>query len=152
MTEKIPLRACATLGTGSACFSQRGPDVLVEADFCVAALGNGPRGFHVHESGDTTLGCASMGAHYDPHEHGRHGGPASSVRHAGDLGNVISVAGCVKEVKMMPNVQLSDVVGRGLVVHAHEDDLGAGAGAAEEESKKTGNAGARLACGRIEPA
>lgn len=152
MTQKIPLRACATLGTGSACFSQRGPDVLVEADFCVTALGDGPRGFHVHESGDTTLGCASMGAHYDPHEHGRHGGPASSVRHAGDLGNVASVGGCVNEVKIMPNVQLSDVVGRGLVVHAREDDLGSGAGAARDESLRTGNAGARVACGRIEPA
>ena len=125
---------------------------MVDADFCVAALGDGLRGFHVHESGDTTLGCASMGAHYDPHDHGRHGGPGDAVRHVGDLGNVTSVAGCVRETKVMAGVDLENVLGRGVVVHAHEDDLGAGAGDARAESLRTGNAGARVACGRIEPA
>ena len=38
------------------------------------------------------------------------------------------------------------VVGRGIVIHADRDDLGQGGDA---ESKKTGNAGDRLACGVI---
>ena len=38
------------------------------------------------------------------------------------------------------------VVGRGMVIHKDEDDLGKGGDA---ESKKTGNAGDRLACGII---
>ena len=42
-----------------------------------------------------------------------------------------------------------DVAGRAVVVHAGEDDLGQGVGDAAAESVKTGNAGARVACGII---
>ena len=42
-----------------------------------------------------------------------------------------------------------DVAGRAVVVHAGEDDLGRGVGDKAESSKKTGNAGARVACGLI---
>ncbi|RCN36284.1 copper/zinc superoxide dismutase [Ancylostoma caninum] len=39
------------------------------------------------------------------------------------------------------------IVGRTVVIHADPDDLGRG----DSESKKTGNAGMRVACGIIEP-
>lgn len=40
----------------------------------------------------------------------------------------------------------SSVIGRSFVLHANADDLGMGSNA---ESSKTGNAGARIACGNI---
>ena len=68
----------------------------------------------------------------------------SSVGHAGDLGNVIADEhGEVKFHILAKRFQLRNVLGRGFVLHAGEDDLGLGGDA---ESLITGNAGARLAC------
>lgn len=44
---------------------------------------------------------------------------------------------------------MTSVVGRSVVVHENEDDLGRGVGDKKEESLKTGNAGGRLACSVI---
>ena len=41
----------------------------------------------------------------------------------------------------------NNIIGRSIVVHADEDDLGLGGVA---DSKTTGNAGARVACCKIE--
>ena len=43
----------------------------------------------------------------------------------------------------------NSIIGRSMVCHAGTDDLGEGEGEKAAESKKTGNAGARLACGTI---
>ncbi|BCR89439.1 superoxide dismutase SOD1 [Aspergillus chevalieri] len=110
---------------------------------------NAQRAFHVHQFGDNTNGCTSAGPHFNPH--GKpHGAPEDTERHVGDLGNFQTNAegNAVgsKEDKFVKLFGAESVLGRTLVVHAGTDDLGRGG---NEESKKTGNAGARPACGVI---
>lgn len=83
--------------------------------------------------------------------HGKtHGAPEDSDRHVGDLGNFQTNAegNAVgsKEDKFVKLFGTESVLGRTLVVHSGTDDLGRGG---NEESKKTGNAGTRPACGVI---
>ncbi|CAF1014940.1 unnamed protein product [Adineta steineri] len=107
------------------------------------------RGFHIHEFGDTTNGCTSAGAHYNP-DNNDHAGPQDVLRHIGDLGNIVGGSGNVAKFNFKDSViKLTgphSIVGRSVVVHEKEDDLGQGGNA---ESKKTGNAGGRMACGVI---
>ncbi|ESZ93677.1 Cu,Zn superoxide dismutase SOD1 [Sclerotinia borealis F-4128] len=110
---------------------------------------NAERGMHVHQFGDNTNGCTSAGPHFNPHGQ-THGAPSDEVRHVGDLGNFKTDAqgnatGSVEDSQIKLIGPLS-VIGRTVVVHSGTDDLGKGAG---EESKKTGNAGTRPACGVI---
>nr|QKY65180.1 ribosomal protein L32 [Passiflora contracta] len=112
----------------------------------VTGLTPGPHGFHLHEYGDTTNGCISTGAHFNPNDL-THGAPEDEVRHAGDLGNIVANADGVAEATIVDNqIPLSGpntVIGRAFVVHELEDDLGKGG---HELSLTTGNAGGRLAC------
>jgi len=111
---------------------------------------NTVHGFHVHECGDMTLKCDSMCAHFNPYGT-VHGGADSKVRHVGDLGNLVSNGRGVavmrrfdRLIKVKPGAL--SIVGRGLVIHEDEDDLGLGG---DEESLNTGNAGKRIACAVI---
>jgi len=123
-----------------------GVQVKIE-NVCVAGMSDGKHGFHIHESGDMSNGCKSMGGHYDPHGMHRHGGPQGSRRHGGDLGNVVSRHGCLDNVTLYaPGVTLNEIRGRGIVLHEREDDHGRGG---TVESQTTGSAGARISCGRI---
>ena len=107
------------------------------------------RGFHIHASGDLRDGCASTLGHYNPLGKD-HGAPADRTRHVGDLGNVqTDAAGNANGTITDRWVQLYgkfSVIGRAVVLHAGTDDLGKTASA---DSKKTGNAGGRAACGVI---
>ena len=73
------------------------------------------------------------------------------TRHVGDLGNILSNSEeGIAEIDFDDSfISLSgenSIIGRCVVVHEGEDDLGKGK---DEESKKTGNAGKRVACGVI---
>ncbi|KAE9616711.1 Superoxide dismutase [Cu-Zn] [Lupinus albus] len=115
----------------------------------ISGLAPGLHGFHLHEYGDTTNGCISTGPHFNPSKL-THGAPEDEVRHAGDLGNIVANADGVAEATIVDNqIPLTgpnSVVGRALVVHELEDDLGKGG---HELSLSTGNAGGRLACGVV---
>ncbi|KZZ90063.1 Cu,Zn superoxide dismutase SOD1 [Ascosphaera apis ARSEF 7405] len=110
---------------------------------------NAERGFHIHQFGDNTNGCTSAGPHFNPFSK-THGAPTDEVRHVGDLGNIKTDAqgnavGSTTD-KLVQLIGPESVLGRTVVVHAGTDDLGKGD---NEESKKTGNAGPRPACGVI---
>lgn len=111
----------------------------------IRGMAPGLHGFHVHQYGDLREGCASTCSHYNPTNE-VHGSAVSAVRHAGDLGNIEANALGVSESIVRVRVPLMDIMGRAIVIHADEDDLGL---CATEESRSTGTAGARIACGVI---
>ncbi|KAL6733515.1 hypothetical protein Aduo_004158 [Ancylostoma duodenale] len=128
-----------------------------ESDPCriqgeIKGLTPGLHGFHVHQYGDLTNGCTSTGSHFNPFNK-THGGPRDENRHNGDLGSIEAGPDGVARFNITdPMVKLhgkNSVIGRAVVVHANVDDLGKGKGSRRKESLKTGNAGARLACGVI---
>jgi Cu-Zn family superoxide dismutase len=113
----------------------------------ITGLEPGEHGFHIHEFGDLTDGCESAGGHYNPDDVD-HGDIDNG--HVGDLGNVTAdtdgIADFTLIAKRVDLIGERSVVGRAIVIHSDEDDLGKGGDA---ESLKTGNAGDRLACGVI---
>lgn len=122
----------------------------LKIDYEINGLSDGKHGFHIHEYGDLTDGCKSACAHFNPFGK-THGGIDSSERHAGDLGNVFSKNRKAKGTIIDKMLSLdfnkkTCIVGRMIIIHKDEDDLGLGG---NEESLKTGNAGERLACGVI---
>ena len=106
--------------------------------------GAGSKGFHIHEKGDCSDPKAmSAGGHYNP-GNAMHGEPGSG--HAGDLGNLVfddrgraAINMKISGVSVNPRASNS-IVGRGLVVHAAQDDM---------KTDPAGNAGERVACGVI---
>lgn len=118
----------------------------------VHGLTPGKHGFHVHQFGDVfTKGCDSTGPHFNPRMVA-HGAPNDKpdMRHVGDLGNIVADANGFARIDLVdPVVSLGrqdSILGRAFVVHAAEDDLGR---VDNEGSTKTGNAGARVACGIV---
>ncbi|CAK8680273.1 unnamed protein product [Clavelina lepadiformis] len=138
-------------GSGTINFTQAGDGEPVKITGTLTNLSAGKHGFHIHEFGDHTNGCTSTGGHFNP-EKVDHGAPTDppTKRHYGDLGNVMADESGKAEVNVTDNLVTltgpNSVIGRAVVVHADEDDLGQGG---FSDSKTTGHAGGRLACGVI---
>ncbi len=128
--------------SGSVTFEQTAHGVRVVAD--VNGLTPGKHGFHVHQKGDlSAANLTSTGGHFNPTGHD-HAGPSDQMRHIGDLGNLVADASGQAHADFVdPKLSLAgehSIIGRGVIVHAGEDDL---------MSQPTGNAGGRVAGGVI---
>uniref|UniRef100_A0A914XQC6 Superoxide dismutase [Cu-Zn] n=1 Tax=Plectus sambesii TaxID=2011161 RepID=A0A914XQC6_9BILA len=130
-------------------FTQQASGGAVQIRGRLAGLPQGERGFHVHDKGDLGNMCNNAGDHFNPDKHD-HAAPTDTARHVGDLGNINVGADGVVNIDLSDSViQLNgrnSIIGRAIVVHEKRDDLGKGA---TDVSKKTGDAGARIACGVI---
>lgn len=127
---------------GRVTFTQADSGIAIVAD--IEGLAPGQHGFHVHRFGDCTApDGTSAGGHFNP-DGMPHGAPTDAERHVGDLGNVTADdSGMAHYERTDDVIALSgdhSIIGRGLIVHAGEDDL---------VSQPTGNAGPRVACGVI---
>ena len=108
-------------------------------------LSSGRHGFHIHQEGALGNGCKDAGGHFNPGSN-NHGDPSDTVRHVGDLGNIEAVEGVARVEVLDGLAQLGgpdSVLGRAIVIHAGEDDLGLGG---DQGSLRTGNAGPRIGC------
>lgn len=131
--------------------SERGRGLIVTLDFS-GFQPSRTHAIHIHEYGDTTEGCKSLGGHWNPKNatHGSYLHP-EQPRHVGDLINniIIDQQGEFHYRYYDPYLRLrgkNSIYGRSVVVHEGEDDLGQGK---NKESKKSGSAGSRMLCGII---
>jgi Cu-Zn family superoxide dismutase len=131
---------------GTVTFQQQGDKVKVEAKL-TGLPPNSEHGFHAHEKGDCSSGDGmSTGGHFNPS--GKPHGPQDADHHAGDMPGIkADASGNASASFTLSGVTIgsgtSDLVGRGLILHAGPDDY---------KTQPTGNSGARIACGVIKPA
>ena len=129
--------------TGVVTFEQQRDYVMVVAKVS-GLVPNQEHGFHVHEKGDCSSGDGmSAGGHFNPLGH-QHGG-AAGTGHAGDMPNLKADSNGEARVSFQfigatIGSGVTDIVGRGLIVHAKPDDY---------RTQPTGDAGGRLACAVI---
>ena len=128
--------------SGTVRFYQTRTGVLTAAEVSGLPAGTEPcgekvLGFHIHSgeecAGDAADPFAAALGHYDPD-----GCP--HPEHAGDLPPLISNHGYAFAVFLTDRFSVRDMVGRTVIIHSAPDDF---------TSQPSGNAGAKIACGRI---
>ncbi|AVL94611.1 Cu-Zn superoxide dismutase [Moumouvirus australiensis] len=122
---------------------------FTEVQFYLKNLPPGFHGCHIHKTGDRRKGCSSLGPHFNPFN-GTHKDVNEKGNHLGDLGNIFVDANgqCNSKlyVDYLPLIGPHQIIGRGVVIHERQDDLGR---TNNPDSKTTGNSGERIACGII---
>lgn len=145
-TASLTLENVTSVVSGSVTFSPTPIKSCSGEDVCgaritgvVSGLGDStPHGMHIHSYGDiSSPDGKGTGGHYNPDEvdHALPAEGGGNSRHVGDLKNLYPDGKGVATFDYTLDVDLIDIAGRGIIVHAAEDDGG----------QPTGNAGARLA-------
>jgi superoxide dismutase, Cu-Zn family len=128
--------------TGKVVFIKTDAGIKVIAN--IEGLTEGNHGFHIHACGDcSSEDGMSAGGHFNP-DNKMHGAPVDSMRHAGDMGNIVADKSGKAHLEFTDkDISLEgphSIIGRSVIVHKNADDL---------KTQPTGNAGARVACGVI---
>jgi len=108
----------------------------------ITGLSKGEHGFHIHQYGDCSApDGSSAGGHFNP-EDMKHSSREAEKRHVGDMGNLISEGEEFTTTLSYidDQIYIEEIIGRGIIIHAEEDDL---------TSQPSGDAGDRIACGVI---
>ena len=127
--------------TGTMVFTNEGKTLHVLGEFN-GLKPNTEHGIHIHENGSCEgKAFANAGSHFNPWKT-KHGGENSKMRHAGDLGNLMSddkgYAKIDERIPTGPDVGVFG--GKAVILHAGRDD---------EKSQPAGNSGEKIACGLI---
>uniref|UniRef100_A0A8D0B363 Superoxide dismutase [Cu-Zn] n=1 Tax=Salvator merianae TaxID=96440 RepID=A0A8D0B363_SALMN len=129
--------------TGQILFQQAYRNGKLQAIFSLDGFPTGTnlsgRAIHVHQYGNLWNSCDSTGGHYNPFKE-------NHPRHPGDFGNFYTREGKIRRYRSNLMATLFGpytIIGRSIVIHEQEDDLGKGNNKASLEN---GNAGKRLAC------
>ncbi|KAF7710052.1 extracellular superoxide dismutase [Cu-Zn], partial [Silurus meridionalis] len=122
-------------------FKQTGPEEKLQVMFKFYGLpesNSQSRAIHIHQYGDLSKGCTSTGGHYNPTR-------VHHPLHPGDFGNFVAHNGRIRRTVESQATLYGgfSVLGRAVVIHEKEDDMGKGG---DEGSLLHGNAGGRLAC------
>lgn len=136
--------------SGHVTFTQTDSKSSVRVYGNVHKVPTGKHGFHVHKFGNLLESdCSKCGGHFNPFSKD-HGGRHDKDSHAGDLGNITATQEGESRFSFSTSkITLygkHSIIGRSIVIHEGEDDLGHGGNC---ESLKTGNSGARIDCAVI---
>ncbi|KAI8915092.1 Cu/Zn-superoxide dismutase, partial [Entophlyctis helioformis] len=135
--------------SGTVAFVQNSPTSKIQVIADLAGIPPGKHGWHVHVSGNIFPNCTAAGLHFNPFNV-NHGAPNARTRHVGDFGNMdVGADGRFQQRftdRLASLFGERSIIGRALVIHANQDDLGL---TNNPLSKVVGNSGGRLACGVV---